>query len=196
MIFHVDIKALFDLGFHARPEATSSYDDALTIEWNKKFRVNTHVPAIALLVLGVAALLTVVLRYHDRSVYPSPGPATWLILGAVLTIAGVGVCALLTGLLRSQKNPLPWQLACWTLLTIGVLSRHLLLEGGSGTPFDVKSLLLSAAIGLAVFPYAMRRLNQLRPDPGLEHVAVPFGLGFFLDIAQVTALHWLPKLTG
>jgi hypothetical protein len=177
---------------------------------------------------------------------PSPGPDSvvvvpasrkspvlWLVLGAVGAIVGVGLLALLTATLRRFENPLPWQLVCWTLLTFGILARHLLVPGVAppervlaetstapsspadshaaqpgagpvigesrsdfGGPFDVRSLLLSAALGLAIFPYTMRRLNQLRPQPGLEHVALPFGLGFFLDLAQVTALHWVPKLAG
>jgi hypothetical protein len=156
------------------------------------------------------------------AVSPSPkSPVLWLVLGAVGAIVGVGLLALLTATLRRFENPLPWQLVCWTLLTLGILSRHLLVPGvsgagevraeatsapsapptaaprsDSGTPFDVRSLLLSAALGLALFPYTMRRLNQLRPQPGLEHVALPFGLGFFLDLAQVTALHWVPKIVG
>jgi hypothetical protein len=145
---------------------------------------------------------TVVIRPPARS------PVLWLVLGAVGAIVGVGLLALLTAALRRFQNPLPWQLVCWTLLTLGILSRHLLLpsvaaaptptetERPTGEPFDVRSLLLSAALGLAVFPYTMRRLNRLRPQPGLEHVALPFGLGFFLDLAQVTALHWVPKIAG
>jgi len=152
---------------------------------------------------------------------PARSPVLWLVLGAVGAIVGVGLLALLTATLRRFQNPLPWQLVCWTLLTLGILSRHLLLpsvaaaptptetasspsapaaapvpERPTGEPFDVRSLLLSAALGLAVFPYTMRRLNRLRPQPGLEHVALPFGLGFFLDLAQVTALHWVPKIAG
>jgi hypothetical protein len=152
---------------------------------------------------------------------PARSPVLWLVLGAVGAIVGVGLLALLTAALRRFQNPLPWQLVCWTLLTLGILSRHLLVPsigGGqaaaetasapgaaaaastpqrpAGEPFEVRSLLLSAALGLAVFPYTMRRLNRLRPQPGLEHVALPFGLGFFLDLAQVTALHWVPKIAG
>jgi hypothetical protein len=54
--------------------------------------------------------------------------------------------------------------------------------------------LLSAVLGLVLFPAAMRRLNRLRPRPGLEHVALPFGLGFFVDLAQVATVSWvIPK---
>ena len=45
----------------------------------------------------------------------------------------------------------------------------------------------------------MRWLNRVSPRPGLQHVAVPFSLGFFVDLGQVlaTSLHvklpWIPS---
>jgi hypothetical protein len=68
------------------------------------------------------------------------------------------------------------------------------LRTASPVEADLRSLLLSGVLALAVFPAAMRRLNRLQPQPGLEHVALPFSLGFFLDLAQVTVLRWIPEL--
>lgn len=58
---------------------------------------------------------------------------------------------------------------------------------------------MSAAVGIAILPALMKWLNRIATKPGLQHVAVPFSLGFFLDLAQVLASHyivplpWVPK---
>jgi hypothetical protein len=40
----------------------------------------------------------------------------------------------------------------------------------------------------------MRRLTRFRPHPGLEVLAFPFAFGFFLDVARLAAVTWLPVL--
>jgi hypothetical protein len=149
-------------------------------------------------------------------------------MGAAGAVVGVGLLAVIAAALRGLKNPLPWQLACWVLVSAGILSRQTLWPAGdkknepvesaelmrvsvpdtppnntadsAGTQQDTdgadkKSLLLSFVFGLALFPASMRRLNKLRPSPGLEHVARPFGLGFFVDLAQVATVSWvIPKV--
>ena len=57
------------------------------------------------------------------------------------------------------------------------------------------ALLISIVIGLCVFPFAMRLVNKFNPQPGLETIAFPFAFGFFLDMARLAAVHWVPALT-
>ncbi|HSR52933.1 MAG TPA: hypothetical protein VLV83_19090 [Acidobacteriota bacterium] len=94
-------------------------------------------------------------------------------------------------LLRRKENLLYWEVACWVLVGLGIASRQsisispaLAFDPAKITP---SLLLVSALIGLAVFPALQRWLNRVKPIPGLAHVATPFSLGFFLDLAQVLA---------
>lgn len=117
-----------------------------------------------------------------------------VLLGA--TVA-VGTLSALVGLLRKLRNPLYWQLACWMLVVVGIAVRPVVVAA-SGLPTPGQ-LLVSVALGLAVLPGLMRWLNRVSPRPGLQHVAVPFSLGFFVDLGQVlaTSLHvklpWIPS---
>lgn len=63
-----------------------------------------------------ADLLTQILRFR------------WIV-ASVCAIFGLGLLAVLTSILRSLANPIPWQVACWALLALGILSRQLLLGG-------------------------------------------------------------------
>jgi hypothetical protein len=51
-------------------------------------------------------------------------------------------------------------------------------------------------VGLAVFPMMMRWINRRRRRAGLEHVAVPFAFGFFLDLALVAAARLPSSITS
>ncbi|MCL4809262.1 MAG: hypothetical protein KJ062_15970 [Thermoanaerobaculia bacterium] len=134
---------------------------------------------------------------------PAPSPRTLPVSVATLVgvllgaTAAVGALSALVGLLRRLKNPLYWQLACWMLVVVGIAVRPVVVSA-SGLPTPGQ-LLVSIAVGLAVLPGLMRWLNRVSPKPGLQHVAVPFSLGFFLDLTQVLAasfdvkLPWIPS---
>lgn len=130
---------------------------------------------------------------------PAPKPVSvatlvGVLLGATVAVGGLSA---LVGLLRRLKNPLYWQLACWVLVVVGIAVRPVVVSA-SGLPTPGQ-LLVSIAVGLAVLPGLMRWLNRVSPKPGLQHVAVPFSLGFFLDLTQVLAasfdvkLPWIPS---
>lgn len=83
---------------------------------------------------------------------------------------------------------LSWQIGAWLLVALGIFAR----QGMQFPPIAWKitqltwgAFLGSVIIGLAVFPWFMRRVNKKRPRPGLEHVALPFAFGFFLDLTTV-----------
>ena len=44
-------------------------------------------------------------------------------------------------------------------------------------------------IGLAILPPIMRWLNRRRGRPGIEHLLLPFTLGFFLDFTLKTIVN-------
>jgi hypothetical protein len=89
------------------------------------------------------------------------------------------------------RHAIPYQVACWTILALGILVRQYLLPG---PPHGPSALWGSAAVALAVFPPAARVLRARGDRPGLEQVALPFSLGFFLNWAYVAAAHWIPNL--
>jgi len=86
----------------------------------------------------------------------------------------------------SRKRSL-YAAASYILLSLGLFSRQI-------TDFpnvDIKFanirwpvLLASFIIGLALFPPMMRYLNKKNTKPGMEHVVLAFGLGFFVDLAS------------
>ena len=112
-----------------------------------------------------------------------------ILLGATVAL---GALSALVALMRKLKNPLYWQLACWMLVVAGIAVRPVVVAS-SGLPTPGQ-LLVSIAVGLAVLPGLMRWLNRVSSKPGLEHVAVPFSLGFFLDVSQVIATSFGVKL--
>jgi len=90
----------------------------------------------------------------------------------------------LAGLLawwRKRRNPTYWQVACWALVTTGILVRQLFLPSDrldlSG--FSLSLALASGFVSLAVLPLLMRWLNRMSSGPNVEQVAVPFALGSF-----------------
>lgn len=122
-------------------------------------------------------------------------------IGTLLAFAVVLLCvATLLSVLRKKQNPTYWELASWALVVIGIVARqtiqptHNVVLSGL-TP---SLMLASAMVSLAVLPALMRWLNRVSRTPTLQHVAVPFSLGFFLDYAQVLAskyvihLPWVP----
>jgi hypothetical protein len=140
-----------------------------------------------------------------------PEPRLYAVGVIALAAAGLGsllafaiVLLLVTtalDVLRRHKNPTYWEIACWGLVTIGIVARQTVQPtysveiSGLAPPLFIASALVS----LAVMPGLMRWLNRASPSPTLQHVAVPFSLGFFLDYAQVLAsryviqLPWVPN---
>lgn len=112
-----------------------------------------------------------------------------LLVGGALVL---GVLATVLHYLRGVRNRLYWDLACWALVVIGIVVRQLVAS--SSPAFSVGGLMVAAAVAVAVLPGLMRWLNRISTDPGLEHVAVPFSLGFFLDMVQVLASHYAVPL--
>jgi len=136
-------------------------------------------------------------RPAPEAVPPKPVSVATLVGVLLGATVAVGALSALVGLLRRLKNPLYWQLACWMLVVVGIAVRPVVVSA-SGLPTPGQ-LLVSVAVGLAVLPGLMRWLNRVSPRPGLQHVAVPFSLGFFLDLTQVLAasfnvkLPWIPS---
>lgn len=90
-----------------------------------------------------------------------------------------------------------WEVAGWLLIACGIFVRQALLLPSAQwlTPnLNLGAFLAAAMISLAVFPFFMRRLNRRRPKPGVEHVAIPFAFGFFLDLAATSALKIAPSI--
>jgi hypothetical protein len=117
-------------------------------------------------------------------------PVIALVLGVL-----VAIWALATAVqwLRVLENRLYWELACYAMLCIGIVVRQAVGLGNTSV-LSLGGVGASLAIGFAVFPYGMRRMNKFRPQPGIAHVAFPFGLGFFLDLGRIAAVHWIPTL--
>jgi len=127
---------------------------------------------------------------------PAGAPTALLALTAlaVLTVV-IGLLSALMAFLRRLANPLYWQVACWFLMALGLLLRPLVVSGTDPLQTTVKGALVAGLVALGVFPGLMRVLNRLRPEPGLGHVALPFALGFFLDVAQLAAKTHVPALS-
>lgn len=119
---------------------------------------------------------------------------TGVLVGSVIAL---GILATVVHYLRGFRNKLYWELACWTLVVIGIAVRQLVASNSA--ELSVGTLAVAAVVGVAVLPGLMRWLNRISREPGLAHVAVPFSLGFFLDLAQVLTsqyvvpLPWVPR---
>ncbi len=114
---------------------------------------------------------------------------------AIVLLGGacvLGVLAWLLHFLRGRRNRLYWHLACWVLVVVGIVIRQMVANGSSA--MAVGALLVSAVVGVAILPGLMRWLNKISNQPGLQHVAVPFSLGFFVDLAQVLTSHYIVRL--
>ena len=53
---------------------------------------------------------------------------------------------------------------------------------------------VAGVVAIVVLPSLMRWLNRLKPEPGLTHAAVPLSLGVLLDVAQLAAKSYFPKM--
>jgi hypothetical protein len=92
---------------------------------------------------------------------------------------------------------LGWEVCAWLLLASGIFLRQGLELTSLTWHIDKLNLprfLAAVAISFALLPSLMRWINRKRPEPGLEQVALPFTLGFFLDIAAVAAVRLLPQI--
>jgi hypothetical protein len=98
----------------------------------------------------------------------------------VLVVVAVPIIALIALWLARLPCPVPWQTVQWLLITLGIWIRQGLFNGG----VDLTSFIVSATVAFAVYPGALRFLEKRRPQPGLEHVALPFSLGFFFDLTM------------
>jgi hypothetical protein len=90
-----------------------------------------------------------------------------------------------------------WEVCTWLLLACGIFLRQGLEVTSLTWHIDKLSLprfFAAVAISFALVPSLTRWINRKRPDPGLEQVALPFTLGFFLDIAAVAAVRLLPQV--
>ena len=96
----------------------------------------------------------------------------------------------------SQRERLLWEIVAWLLLTCGIFLRKALAPmelSWNRAGLTPAALTASAVIALAVFPPFMKWFNKRRPKISLEHFAIPFAFGFFLDLAKVAALKLFPS---
>jgi uncharacterized membrane protein YhaH (DUF805 family) len=129
----------------------------------------------------------------DPGLAPASLNAVGIVLGILFAAAVVlGSLSVFIRFLRRRRNPLYWQLACWVLVVVGIVVRQL-VAAQLGVP-SLSQVLVSIAVGVAVLPALMRWLNRVSPKPGVQHAAVPFSLGFFLDLAQVLTSSYVVKL--
>jgi hypothetical protein len=123
-------------------------------------------------------------------------PPAFLALLALIGLGVIfGILSFSLYFLRRRSNPLYWQLSCWLLVALGILLRPFVVSGIDPLQTSIKGSIAAGIIALVVFPGLMRLLNRLKPEPGVIHVALPFGLGFFLDVAQVIAKTYVPIFT-
>lgn len=137
---------------------------------------------------GVPEVAEVVLAADGDSIMSSMVVQLLLILfgGALLII----VVASLLHFLRQRSSRLFWEVACWALVVIGIMVRQMVADNSPA--LGMGELIASAVVGLVILPALMRHLNKISSRPGLQHVAVPFSLGFFVDLAQVLAANYVP----
>ncbi len=200
------IATLFDLGFGraAEPAAAEPAVDAVREE---RLTVETTRPSPALHGIGAVGLASAASWFSRAfpSVLGAPkseGPGSgaesvWFAVGqAALVLLGgavlLGALASLVHFLRGRRNPLYWELACWILVVLGIVVRPLVAS--QSVSLGLGALFTSAAIGVAVLPSLMRWLNRVSRRPGLQHVAVPFSLGFFIDLTQVLTSRYVVRL--
>lgn len=204
------ISAFFDLGFRTYREAAPSAqasDSALRstgdvgpVTFNLEPQAHLTAanrrgprPATAIVVFVVVVVtLSWIFPNWSASQALSLDPiaaATLLLMGGVLVL---GAMATLLHFLRRQRNRLYWELACWVLVVIGIIVRQMVANGSP--KMLLGAFAVSAVVGLAIQPGLMRWLNKITKEPGLQHVAVPFSLGFFVDLAQVLTSHYVVHL--
>jgi len=185
----------------ARPNAGWDWDPPPTAWGSGAFRrrAASASPAKRRVLIWVVAFAALFLLGASIALLRSPSvirpvvhalPVIALVLGVL-----VAIWALATAVqwLRVLENRLYWELACYAMLCIGIVVRQAVGLGNTSV-LSLGGVGASLAIGFAVFPYGMRRMNKFRPQPGIAHVAFPFGLGFFLDLGRIAAVHWVPTL--
>ncbi|MGO9572446.1 MAG: hypothetical protein ACLP5H_33435 [Desulfomonilaceae bacterium] len=126
----------------------------------------------------------------------------------IIIVLALGI-SILTALLASRKafqkiaelrancERLPLEIMSWLAMSTGILVRgnvDIASMSWSFAHFSAGGCIVSAVIVLAVFPWAMRGITKLRPIPGLEVIAFPFSFGFFLDLARLATVTWVPKM--
>jgi len=111
---------------------------------------------------------------------------TFLAFGVVLLLASAVV-----SFLRQRQNGTYWQIACWALVTIGIVARQIVRPDHTVNLSGIDSGLIisSGIVSLAVLPPLMRWINRASPRPSLFHVAVPFSLGFFSTTLKCLSLN-------
>jgi hypothetical protein len=93
-----------------------------------------------------------------------------------------------------QSKPLTWKQTLWDVLAWLLLSLGMFFRQGLVVPdfawmpdhLSLGAFLASVVLSLAIYPSFMRWFNRHRPRVGLEHVALPFSFGFFLDIVRAS----------
>jgi uncharacterized membrane protein YhaH (DUF805 family) len=150
-----------------------------------------------LLAVGIAIVVAVVLL--TRTYGRSPGMDRALTFGAMVGVLiaiaiGAVLLSVLAGRLRAKKNPMYWELACWVLVTLGILLRPLVVRADDSISADARGALIAGLAALFVLPVVMRLLNKMTEKPGLSHIATPLGVGFFLNVAQLMATKYVPAL--
>ena len=119
------------------------------------------------------------------------------VLRALLLLLGFGVVlgifATISHALRKSKNPLYWELLSWFLVAIGIILRPFVLDR-KDLDIRLSSVAVAGIVAVIVLPLLMRWLNRVKPEPGLIHAALPLSLGVFLDVTQLAAQSYVPKL--
>ena len=127
----------------------------------------------------------------------SPIPLLKAVLALSLLVgigAVLGILATLSHALRKLKNPLYWQLMSWFLVAIGIILRPFVLGREDWDILRLPTVAVAGVVAIVVLPSLMRWLNRLKPEPGLTHAAVPLSLGVLLDVAQLAAKSYFPKM--
>jgi hypothetical protein len=124
------------------------------------------------------------------------GTAVGVVAAAALFfLAGLLMMSGLAG--RWIPRQIGLELGAWLLLALGIFVRqNISVPELAWSPANLSwgGLALSLIVGAAVFPWAMRAVNRLRPAPGLEMLLIPFSFGFFLDLVALAAVTWVPTL--
>jgi len=86
----------------------------------------------------------------------------------------------------SQKRAL-YAAGSYIFLSMGLFARQITAFPRvdiNATNIRWPVLIASFIIGLALFPPIMRFFNKKDKKPGIEHVILAFGIGFFIDLAS------------
>jgi hypothetical protein len=195
------LSGFFDLGFETEFQTASAPSPPETLR-GKVSEEPRGVELSGFAAIGLASIASWVSRTfpsilgHRVETPDQPLPASFPVWQFAIILLGgacvLGVLAWLLHFLRGRRNRLYWHLACWVLVVVGIVVRQMVANSSSTMALGV--LLVSAVVGVAILPGLMRWLNKISKEPGLQHVAVPFSLGFFVDLAQVLASHYIVRL--